>query len=239
MVRCLWHHSLQTLLTNTLDLELRFVCGGAGRACRHCQPLSVTCRHIEHSSGIWRHSNICISYLSACPEALRNIQPCQVFQYVRVFLESSAHLYMAMSRPDGLPLHGEHFDYNLNDTPTFAGDTERLHVAFASFQHADRDIALDPLSTNRRLQTDIPVLGTVIVTDPTPDTIQILISDCTIPPVGNDVRIELRHLTWAVNCPTRLRPLPHPEFSGPYTGGPTPSVLGGDQPAVGEMAQRE
>ena len=55
---------------------------------------------------------------------------------------------MAMSRLDGLPLHGENVDYNLNDTPTFAGDTERLHVVFTSFQHADRDIALDPLSTN-------------------------------------------------------------------------------------------
>ena len=31
-------------------------------------------------------------------------------------------------------------------------------MAFASFHHADRDIALDPLSTNRRLHTYIPVV---------------------------------------------------------------------------------
>ena len=97
-------------------------------------------------------------------------------------------------RPDGLPLYGENLDYNSNETPTFASDSERLHVAFASLQHADRDIALDLLSTNRRLQTDIPVLGTVIVTGPTPDSVQIIIPDCTIPLVGNDVQIDLRHV---------------------------------------------
>ena len=111
-----------------------------------------------------------------------------------MFLESNAHLNMAMSRPDGLPLNGENFDYTLSDTPTFAGDTERVHVAFAAFSHVDRDIALDSLSTNRRLQTDIPVLGTVIVAGPTKDTVQVLVPDCTIPPVGNDVRVDLCHV---------------------------------------------
>ena len=109
---------------------------------------------------------------------------------------------MAMSRPDGLPLHWENFDYALSDTPTFAGDTERVHVAFgdtervhvafATFNHADRDIALHPLSTNRRLYTDIPVVGTVIVVGPTKETIQVLVPDCTIPPVGNDVEVVIR-----------------------------------------------
>ena len=177
--------------------------------------------------------------------------------HFRVFLESTAHLNMTMSRPDGLPLHGENFDYALSDTPTFAGDTERVHVAFgdtervhvafgdtervhvafgdtervhvafgdtervhvafgdtervhvafrdtervhvafgdtervhvafrdtervhvafATFDNADRDIALDPLSTNRRLHTYIPVLGTVIVAGHTNDTIQVLVPD--------------------------------------------------------------
>ena len=99
---------------------------------------------------------------------------------------------MAVSRPDGLPLYGENLDYNSN--ATFTGDTERLHVTFASFQHADRDIALDLLSTNRRLETDLTVPGTVIVAGATPDSIQIIITDCTIPPVGNDVQIDLRHV---------------------------------------------
>ena len=136
---------------------------------------------------------------------------------------------MAMSRPDGLPLHGENFDYNLNDTPTFARDTERLHLAFASFQHADRDIALDPLSTNRRLQMDIPVLGTVIVAGPTPDTIQILIPDCTIPPVGNDVRIDLRHVVeLSLGSPFDMgRELPPPDLAlslTPNSLDPTPGI---------------
>ena len=52
---------------------------------------------------------------------------------------------MAVSRPDGLPLDGENLDYNSNETTTFTGDAEDIHVAFASFQHVDRDIALDPL----------------------------------------------------------------------------------------------
>ena len=77
---------------------------------------------------------------------------------------------------------------------TFAGDTYRVHVAFAAFDHADRDIVIDPISTNWRLLTDIPVLGTVIFAGPTKDTIQVLVPDCTIPPVGNDVRVDLRHV---------------------------------------------
>ena len=63
-------------------------------------------------------------------------------------------------------------------------------MAFASFQHADWDIALDPLSTNRCLHTDIPV----IVAGPTSESVQIIIPDCTVPPVGNDDQIDLRHM---------------------------------------------
>ena len=53
-----------------------------------------------------------------------------------------------MSRPDGLPLHGDNFDYALSDTPTFTGDTGRVHVAFefAVFDHANQDVAFDPIS---------------------------------------------------------------------------------------------
>ena len=88
-------------------------------------------------------------------------------------------------------------------------------MAFASFQHADRDIALDPLSTNRRLETDIPALGTVIVAGPTPDTIQILIPDCTIPPVGNDVPADLRHVVeLSLGSPFDMgRELPQPDLA--------------------------
>ena len=40
---------------------------------------------------------------------------------------------MAMNGPDGLPLYGENIDYTLSDTPGFAGDKQRVHVAMAAF----------------------------------------------------------------------------------------------------------
>ena len=139
---------------------------------------------------------------------------------------------MAVSRPDGLPLDGENLDYNSNETTTFTGDAEDIHVAFASFQHVDRDIALDPLSTNQRLETDLPVLGTVTVTGPTPDSIQIIIPDCTIPPMGSDVQIDLRHVV-----ELRLR---SPFDMGPHRTSHSASPrVPWSRPAIGEMVQRE
>ena len=103
---------------------------------------------------------------------------------------------MAMNRPDGLPLHEDVFDYSKCDMPTFTGDAGYEHVALAAYSHQDPDFALDPLSSNRRFQpnSDLAVLGTVVVVGPIPDSIQVLVPDCTVPPVGNDVRIDLRHV---------------------------------------------
>ena len=80
---------------------------------------------------------------------------------------------MAMSRPDGLPLHEGAFDYSQQDIPTFVGETGGAHVTLAAFDHVDKDFAFDPLSTNRRFpnQADLPVLGTVVVAGPTPESI--------------------------------------------------------------------
>ena len=100
---------------------------------------------------------------------------------------------MAVSRPDGLPLCEDYLDYNYNEKMSFTGDSADTTVAFSSFQHADGDIALDPLSTNRRLHTDIAVLGTVIVAGPTPESIKVIMPDCLVPPVGNEAQIDLRH----------------------------------------------
>ena len=72
---------------------------------------------------------------------------------------------MAVSRPDGLPLYENYRDYNFNEKSTLISDDMDSSVAFSSYQHDDVDIALDPLSTNRRLNTDIAVRGTVIVAD--------------------------------------------------------------------------
>ena len=69
-------------------------------------------------------------------------------------------------------------------------------MALATYNHQDPDFALDPLSMNRRLQpnADLAALGTVVVDGHTRETIQVLVPDCTVPPVGNDVRIDLRHV---------------------------------------------
>ena len=64
-----------------------------------------------------------------------------------------------------------------HDTPTFTGDTGNPHIALSPFDHADRDIAFDPLSTNRQFpdQADLPVLGTIVVAGLTPDSIHVMI----------------------------------------------------------------
>ena len=94
---------------------------------------------------------------------------------VFVFCDSSTHLDMAMNWPDGVPLNGESFDYT--DTPTFTDDIGRVHVALTAFHHVNQDLASDPVSTNRRFYSDIPVLGTVVVADSTGDSIQVLLPD--------------------------------------------------------------
>ena len=101
---------------------------------------------------------------------------------------------MAVGRPDGLPLCEDYLDYNYNEKMPFTGDNTNTPMALSSFQHADRDIALDPLSTNRRIHTDIAVFGTVIVAGPSPESIQIIVPDCLVPPVDNVAQIDLRHV---------------------------------------------
>ena len=95
-----------------------------------------------------------------------------VFQLF-VFRDSFTHFDMAMSRI-----------FNFNEKTSFTGDSGDTPVAFASFQHADRDIALDPLSTNRQLHMDIGVLGTVIVAGSSPESMQIIVPDCLVPRRG-------------------------------------------------------
>ena len=117
---------------------------------------------------------------------------------------------MAVSRPDGLPLCEDYLDYNYSEKMPFTGDSGATPVALSSFQHADRDIALDPLSTSRRLHTDIAVFSMVIVVGPSPESIQIIVPDCLVPPVDNVAQINLRwncgweHCSiWAVIYPHR------------------------------------
>ena len=76
-------------------------------------------------------------------------------------------------------------------TPALAESTDDYQVALSPFGHSDRDFAFDPLSTNRRLpdHADLPV----VFAGPTPDTIHVMVPDCLLPPVGSEVRIDLRH----------------------------------------------
>ena len=82
------------------------------------------------------------------------------------------------------------------DTPAFAGNTSDPHITLSPFGHTDGDFAFNPLSTNRRLpdHPDLPVLGTVVLAGPSPDTIHVMIPDSLIPSVGTDVHIDLRHV---------------------------------------------
>ena len=97
---------------------------------------------------------------------------------------------------DGLPLHADTFDYSQCQTPTFMRDAEIEHVALSAFRQRDSDFSLDPLSTNRRFQPypELAVLGTVVVSGTTAESIQVFIPDCMVPPVGSDVVIDLRHV---------------------------------------------
>ena len=68
-------------------------------------------------------------------------------------------------------------------TAAFAEATDDHQVALSPFGHSDRDFAFGPLSINRRLpgHADLPVLGTVVLAGPTPDTIHVML------PVGSEV----------------------------------------------------
>ena len=84
---------------------------------------------------------------------------------------------MADRRSYGHPLHAFPFDYWMCHTPTFVGHTGIEDQALRSFRHHDADIALGPLSTNRRFQpfTQLAGLGTTVVAGTTPESIQVLI----------------------------------------------------------------
>ena len=85
---------------------------------------------------------------------------------------------------------------NQQFTPTLVESSDEHQVALSPFSHSNRDFAFDPLSTNRRLpdHPDLPVLATFVFAGPTPDTIHVMVPDCLFPPVGSEVRIDLRHL---------------------------------------------
>ena len=80
-------------------------------------------------------------------------------------------------------------------TGSFTEDTEGDGVRLNAFNHADADVAFDPLSANRRFPgtADLAVLGTLVFAGPTRDTISVMVPDCLMPPENATVRVDLRH----------------------------------------------
>ena len=80
-------------------------------------------------------------------------------------------------------------------TGSFTEDTEGDGVRLNAFNHADVDVAFDPLSANRRFSgtADLAVLGTLVFAGPTRDTISVMVPDCLMPPENATVRVDLRH----------------------------------------------
>ena len=95
---------------------------------------------------------------------------------------------MAMSRPVDPPVHA-------NRTGPYSEDAGGDKLRINAFNHDDVNVAFDLLS-NRRFpnSADLAVLGTLVFGGPTRDSIDVMIPDCLLPPVGGDVRVDLRHL---------------------------------------------
>ena len=110
-----------------------------------------------------------------------------------------------------------------------------------TYNHEDVDVSFDPLSANRRFpgNGDLAVLGTLIFAGPTRGSIDVMVPDCLLPPVGGEVKIDLRHhvslsLGPAVDMgnwvPVTSRTGSLPYVSRQDSGPPTPRVLVGTKP---------
>ena len=123
------------------------------------------------------------------------------------------------------------------------GDQLRINA----FDHDDADVAFDLLSTNRRFPdtADLAVLGTLVFGGPTRDSIDVMIPDCLLPPVGGrDVRVGLRHLvTLSLGPAVDMSDyVPSPNLDQAlcsHARPATPGVLGGSQPVAGKMEKRQ
>ena len=140
---------------------------------------------------------------------------------------------MGMSRPDRSPVHTH--DSSRARMGPYSEDTSGDQLCINAFDHADVDDAFDPLSTNRRFPAiaDLAVLGTLVFGGPTRDSIDVMVPDCLLPPVGGDVRIDLRHLvTLSLGPPVDMSDsMPPPNLDRAlcpcsHAGPTTPGVLG-------------
>ena len=95
---------------------------------------------------------------------------------------------MAMSRQIIPPADNQ---YTGSYTEDAGGDRLRMNA----YNHEDVDVSFDPLSANRRFPStdDLAVLGTLIFAGPTRESIDVMVPDCLLPPVGGEIRVDLRH----------------------------------------------
>ena len=88
------------------------------------------------------------------------------------------------------------FHSTSDSEPSYHDDLDNTYCAVPAFQHADPDLARDPLSTNHRLidTADLQMFGTLVVAGPTPDQIYVLIPDSVAPTVDAESPVDLQHV---------------------------------------------
>ena len=88
------------------------------------------------------------------------------------------------------------FHSTSDSPPSLHDDLDNTYCAVAAFQHADPDLARDPLSTNRCLHdtSDLEMFGTLVVASPTPDQIFVLIPDSVGPIVDAESPVDIQHV---------------------------------------------
>ena len=95
------------------------------------------------------------------------------------------------------------FDYAPGSVPLFHDRDGSTYCAVAAFQHPYPDLALDPLSTNRRMLNvmDKAMFGTLVVAGQTPDHVTVLIPDTVGLTVDTVGPVDLQHV---VGLPRRI-----------------------------------
>ena len=88
------------------------------------------------------------------------------------------------------------FHSTSDSEPSYHDDLDNTYCAVPAFQHADPDLARDPLSTNHRLldTADLQMFGTLVMAGPTPDQIYVLIPDSVGPTVDAESPVDLQHV---------------------------------------------
>ena len=101
---------------------------------------------------------------------------------------------MAMSRPDDSPVRTH--QASPAHTGPYSEDAGGDQLRINAFDHDNVDVAFDPLSTNHRFPAtaELAMLGTLVFGGPTRDSIDVMVPECLLPPMGGDVYVDLCHL---------------------------------------------